>query len=287
MIIEKIEERCTNCMLCVKDCSALVWQEKNGVAITVNPQDCTLCSHCLAVCPKDAITHYGLDYKQVKRIDRSLTDSLVYETITIARRSVRQYKDKNISPELISKIIHLANYSPTATNSEDVKYIVITEKEILSAISNTVFGFAVKVFGFTKRFPGNIFYDFIKRFSWAESIVRYVDPMPYYIEETKKGRDFILHNAPALILVHGPKKGSFSSINCNIAATNIMNYAYSLRLGTCYIGFLNLSLKYNKKLRSIIQLPKNRVVYACLIIGYPSYRYTNTVSRKEPEISWI
>ncbi len=287
MKIEKIEEKCTNCMLCVRDCVAAVWQGNNGIAKVTRPQDCTLCSHCQAVCPKDAILHDGLDFTQINKIDRSLHDPVVYKSIAMTRRSVRQYKDTPVSQDVINEVIHLANYSPTASNSQHVKYIVVSKKETLNLISQKIFGFASKVFQFTNRFPGKILYDLVKKFDTSETLSRYIDPLQYYIDETKKGRDFILHNAPTLILIHGPKKGSFSSINCNIAATNIINYAHSQGLGTCYIGFLNLSLKFSKKLRSIIQVPKNRVVYACLIIGYPSYRYTNTVSRKEPEISWI
>ncbi len=287
MKIEKIEENCTNCMLCVKDCVAAVWREDKGIVKVISSQDCTLCSHCLAVCPKDAILHDGLDSTQINKIDRALIDPMVYKTIAMARRSIRQYKNKSVSKELINEVIHLANYSPTASNSQHVKYIVISKKETLNLISKEIFGFASKVFRFTKQFPGNIMYNFIKNYNWSETLTRYIDPLQYYIDETEKGRDFILHNAPALILIHGPKRGSFSSINCSIAATNIINYAYSQGLGTCYIGFLNLSLKYSKKLRSVIQVPKDRVVYACLIIGYPSYRYTNTVSRSKPDISWI
>ncbi len=287
MKIEKIEKKCTDCMLCVKDCAAAVWQDDSGIARVLRPEDCTLCSHCLAVCPKAAILHDGLDSTQINKIDRTLIDPMVYKTIAMARRSIRQYKDKSVSKELINDLIHLANYSPTASNSQHVKYIVITNKEPLRLISNEIFGFASKIFRFTKRFPGNFLYSFIKKMDRSGTMIRYIDPLQYYIDETEKGRDFILHNAPALILIHGPRKGSFSSINCNIAATNIMNYAFSQGLGTCYIGFLNLSLKYSRKLRSVIQVPRGRVVYACLIIGYPSYRYTNTVSRKEPEISWI
>jgi len=66
-----------------------------------------------------------------------------------------------------------------------------------------------------------------------------------------------------------------------------MNYAYSLGLGTCYIGFLNLSLKYSKKLRAIVKLPDARMAYACIAMGYPAYKHAHTASRKKPPIQWI
>jgi nitroreductase len=287
MKIRRIEDKCTKCMLCVKDCASVVWKDRNGIPTIVAPDDCNCCSHCLCVCPHGAIEHDGLDQMQIKKIDPDFINPTVYETIARGRRSVRRYKDKNIPDELIENIISLVNYSPTATNSQNVGYLVIADKKILSKISKAIFGFSTKIFYFTKKFPGTIIYKAIKLLPGSDTITRYIDPMQYYIDETKKGRDFILHNAPVLILVHAPRGTEFSNENCNISAGNIMNYAYSLGLGTCYIGFLNLSLKYSKKMRNLVKLPKGRMVYACIVVGYPAYKHANTASRKKSEIKWV
>ena len=287
MKIRRIQENCTNCMLCAKDCVSAVWRDIDGIPEIVAPDDCNRCSHCLAVCPQGAIEHDGLDHMQIKKTDVNLINPEIYETIARGRRSIRRYKDKNVPNELIEKIIRLVNHAPTASNSQNVGYLVISDKKILRKISKAIFVFSTKIFYLTKKFPGNLIYKTIKLFPISDTITRYIDPMQYYIDETEKGRDFILHNAPALLLVHAPKGAVFSNENCNISAGNIMNYAYSLGLGTCYIGFLNLSLKYNKKLRNLVKLPKGRMIYACIIMGYPAYKHANTASRKKPAIQWI
>jgi len=287
MKIRKNEGKCTKCMLCVKDCASVVWKDINGTPEILAPDECNKCSHCLTVCPHGAIDHDGLDFMQIKKIYTALINPEIYEVIARGRRSIRHYKDKKIPDKVINKIINLANHTPTATNSQNVEYIVISEKNILGKIANIVFNFAVKIYDFTKKFPGNLIYKLIRLFPGSGSITRYIDPMQYFIDETKKGRDFILHNAPVLILLHAPKGGNFSNENCNLAAANIMNYAYSLGLGTCYIGFLSLSLKYSKKLRNIIQLSRGRMVYSCIVMGYPAYKHSNTASRKKPGINWI
>jgi len=274
-------------MLCVKDCASIVWKEINGIPQIAAPEDCNKCSHCLAVCPQNAVEHSGLDPAQIQKTDPERLDPGVYETIARGRRSVRRYKDKNVPQELVEKVINLVNHSPTASNSQNVGYIVVSDKNILRKISKAVFGFAAKIFYCTKKFPGSLIYRIIKCFPSSNIVVRYLDPMQYFIDETKKGRDFILHNAPVLILVHAPKDKKFSNENCNISAGNIMNYAYSLGLGTCYIGFLNLSLTYSKKMRDLIKLPENRKVYACIVMGYPAYKHSNTASRKKPVMEWI
>jgi len=204
MRIQRIEEKCTNCMLCVQDCISAVWKDREGIPEIAAPENCNRCSHCLAVCPQGAIEHTGLDHRQIKKTDPGLIDPDVYETITRGRRSIRRYKDKTIPDELIEKIIRLVNHSPTASNSQNVGYLVITDQKILHKISKAVFGFSKKVFYLTQKFPGNLIYKVIKRFPGSDTVTRYIEPMPYYIDETEKGRDFILHNAPALILVHAP-----------------------------------------------------------------------------------
>jgi len=287
MKIRIINDKCTRCMLCVKDCAASVWQEDNGVPKVAFPQACTLCSHCLCVCPAGAIEHSGLDLIQVKRIDKALVNAAAYETIVRGRRSIRHFKDRQIPENIIEEVISLASHTPTATNSQNVSYTVILDKALLKKISQTIFGFSVKVYQFTQKFPGNLIYKFIRIFPGSEVIARYLDPMPYYLDETRKGKDLILHNAPALILVHAPKGKNFSCENCNLATANMMNFAYSLRLGTCYIGFLTLYLKHSKKLRRLVHIPENHTAYAALVIGYPAYGHSRTASRSNPKIEWL
>lgn len=287
MKIQRIEENCTKCMLCVKDCISAVWRDINGTPEVINPSDCNLCSHCLSVCAHEAIRHDGLDRKQIKKNDKDLISPEVYEAITRGRRSIRQYKDKPLTDFLIEEVVDLVNHTPTASNSQHVEYIVITDKTALNKISEAVFGFSTKLYNFFLKFPGNLIYKALKLLPSSESITRYVEPMQYYIDETEKGRDFILHNAPCLILVTAPKGAKFANENCNIVAANIMNYAFAKGLGTCYIGFLNIFLKYSKKTRRLIKLADNRMAYACIVMGYPAYKHANTASRKKPSIEWL
>lgn len=287
MQIQKVEERCDTCGLCVKDCVAGVWREIDGRPEMAAPQYCNQCGHCVAVCPNGAIVHAALDSEQIRKLEKKLLDPDVYRETIRSRRSIRRYRRKAVSKEVIDDILELAGHSPTASNLQNVAYTVINDQAILNVISTTVFGFGAKIYLKTRKGIGKLFYLLLKFFMRGDDLERYVEPMGYYIEQTAQGRDFILHGAPVLILVHGPKKGSFHSENCNIAAANMMNYAHACGLGTCYIGFLVLMLKLSKRLRKIIRLPKNRRVYACLILGYPAYKHSFTTSRRKRPVQWL
>lgn len=287
MEIQIIRDACIGCLFCVRDCVAGVWRETGGAPEAAFPERCSMCSHCLAVCPTGAVRHTGLDPLQVRPIDKQMVRPDVYETIVRARRSVRQFRNRAVPEDLIQKLIHLAAHSPTASNSQNVGYLVITKPDLLKEVSHRLFGLGSSIFRFSQTFPGKFFFKFIRAVSKTEVFDRYLDPMPYYLNETAKGRDMILHNAPVLILIHGPRKKRFSCENCNIAAANIMNYACSLGLGTCYIGFLTLYLKYGRKLRNRFLIPENRTAYAALVIGWPAYGHVRTASRTIPKIKWL
>jgi nitroreductase len=123
--------------------------------------------------------------------------------------------------------------------------------------------------------------------SLAKMMEKYIEPMDYYLALQAAGRDLILHNAPVLIVLHGPALSFFASDNCNIAAANICNYAHSMGLGTCFIGFVTLSSRFSKKLCSLLKLPKGRTIYSSLVVGHPKYSYPYTASRKPPKIQWL
>jgi nitroreductase len=132
-----------------------------------------------------------------------------------------------------------------------------------------------------------VFTGLKKNAGLAKMMEKYIEPMEYYLKLEESGRDLILHHAPALFVLHGPAFSFFASDNCNIAATNICNYAHSLGLGTCFIGFVTLASRFNKKLCKLVELPKDRRIYSSLVIGYPKYPYTYTVCRNSPNIKWV
>ena len=286
MKIQRIKDRCNLCMLCVRECVSGAWREVDGEPVMVAPELCNRCSHCVAVCPQSAIFHESLDYVQINKIDRALISPEAYKQVAMSRRSIRQFKDEPVPREIIEDILALASHSPTASNKQNVAYTVIRDKKVLSELSNKVFGFSKALYGKTRKGMGSKLYALIKRFK-PDGLSRYIDPMDHYIAESDKGRDYILHNAPVLILVHGPKKANFINENCNIAAANIMNYACSLGLGTCYIGFLSLALSFSSSMRKITGIARDRKVYACIVLGYPAYRHAFTASRKIPAVTWM
>jgi len=286
--IRRNELKCNLCMRCVLDCASGVWKNISGIPTMSNQDLCNRCSHCVAVCPKNAIENDFLKTSQLRRVNRKHINPETYKEIVLSRRSIRHYKDTPVAPGIIRDIIDMARYSPTASNSQHVSYIVITDPDILKKISSMVFSVAVKLYEYSTTRGGKWVFKGLRFSPAIDGILqKYIEPMAYYIKLKESGRDLILHNAPVLVLLHGPSLSFFGADNCNIAAANITNYAHSLGLGSCYIGFVTLLTRINKKLRRLIRLPKGRMVYASLVLGYPALKHPNIVSRKLPDVRWI
>jgi nitroreductase/NAD-dependent dihydropyrimidine dehydrogenase PreA subunit len=283
MQIKKIEDKCNQCMLCVRDCVSGVWRIVDGKPVPTNPDLCNRCSHCISVCPCDAIRHDGLKIEQIMGVNRKNLNSDVYRDIILSRRSIRQFKDEPVPREAIEQVLDLARYAPTASNDQNVGYIVVTDKSLIEETAKKLFVFSSRLYDKTKKGIGRMVVNLT---GLANN--RYLKIMEYaQTQNAECGRDFVLYNAPVLILIHAPRKARFASDNCNIAATTIVNYAHALRLGTCFTGLLTMALQYSNTLRKKLSVPKNKRVYASLVLGYPAYRHTNTVSRKKAEVQWL
>ncbi|MFP4475270.1 MAG: nitroreductase family protein [Desulfatibacillaceae bacterium] len=282
--IRRIEEKCNECLLCVQDCASAVFRDVGGQPVVVAPDACNRCSHCLAVCPRGAVEHEALDAGQVRRAYKKDLDARAFREVVMTRRSIRHYKDRPVEDKVLEDILDLARYSPTASNTQQVEYLVVRDKELLRSVSRTIFGFGVRIWELTKTRPGRAVSAALD--AAGSSVGRYLDRMEYYQSQTEDGRDYILHNAPCLIMVMAPAKAAFACDDCNIAATNVTNYAHALGLGTCYIGFLLLALRFSKKLRKDLGVPRGRKVFASLVLGYPAIRHKYTVSRKPPAVTW-
>ena len=127
-IIEVDKELCIGCGLCKNDCPVnnIIIENKKSV---IKKQDCLMCGHCAAICPTKAITLTGFDEPPIELTNKPKLDSDELLMAIKSRRSIRKFKDKEVSSEIIKQIIEAGRYTPSAKNSQDVSYIVLDNKK--------------------------------------------------------------------------------------------------------------------------------------------------------------
>ena len=281
------EDKCAECGLCAKDCVNCCIMMENDKPAVKNPQWCNRCSHCVAVCPVEAVVHEGLQGQAWRPVRREKLDPESCREIVMTRRSVRWYKPEPVAREEIEDILNLAAYSPTASNTMDVAYSVITDRELIQKTGRKVFATAEKIEAALHKPWGKAIYRVIRLWAPQLNLDRYLDRFEIYKSWVREGRDMILHNAPALVVIHGPIKGRFVRENCGIAAANLTNYAHAKGLGTCYLGLLMVALDRSRKLATQLGVPKGRKACLALTLGRPDIKYQNTVIRPPASIAWV
>jgi nitroreductase len=88
-----------------------------------------------------------------------------------------------------------------------------------------------------------------------------------------------------LIVISGRSQKPWVVEDCALAAQNLMLAAYSLGLGTCWIG-LSQSYLNTAHGKTALGLPEAWVPVAPIIVGYPKGEISPT-TRNEPEIRWV
>lgn len=127
-IIEVNKNFCIGCGLCKKDCPAnnIIIKEKKAV---IKDQLCIKYGHCEAICPKAAITLTGFKEKAMEFTEQTTLNPNELLMALKTRRTIRHFKNKEVSSEIVEKIIEAGRLTPSAKNAQDISYIVLDENK--------------------------------------------------------------------------------------------------------------------------------------------------------------
>lgn len=289
-IISINHEKCTACGLCVKVCkdfSLII--EDNTLKINQKPLfGCFGCGHCVAVCPHDAIIVTGrtLSPEDFSKLEKdNLPDYESLNQLLLNRRSTRDFKDKPVPQEIISKILDMASTAPMGLPPSDVGVMVLNSKE------------KVKQFSFD-------FIDLLDRMKWMVSpaslaLMRpfmrkddyllfksFVIPMvSCFTESRKRDENYLLYDAPLAIMFYGNMSDPADPY---IAATYATLAAESLGLGACMIGSVGPFLKNTgKDFKKKYGLPSKMRDSIIVIFGYPQVKFSKTVKRTFEKVYYV
>ncbi len=56
--------------------------------------------------------------------------------LLMKRRSIREFKDKEIPKDVLREVFELSRYAPTASNSQAYYFVIVTDKKTLEELAN-------------------------------------------------------------------------------------------------------------------------------------------------------
>lgn len=260
------QEICTGCGLCARDCftKRIEIEDKKAVICSDN---CLACGHCSAVCPQDAITMNKYDMSEVRSYNPQTMQMDADRLFGFMqfRRSVRQFKNEPVEKEKIERIIEAGRFSPTASNSQSVRYLVLQNQleEARKLAVSALYKAAMNL---------------------PAELVRYQDTYLRVYEADKQNRDILFHNASTIIAVMDHRVNN--NTNAAIAASRMELMANALGMGACFIGLFVRALDFSPELNEFLGINSRYKITAALAIGYPAVHYLRTVPRKPAKVEW-
>ena len=99
--------------------------------------------------------------------------------------------------------------------------------------------------------------------------------------------DWILREAPVLVLFCADSARDFLSENANLALQNAALAAETVGLGCFYTGFVVIAGNRDNSIARLVSLPETHKIYGALAIGYPRLKFKKWPERKPARVTWV
>lgn len=179
------------------------------------------------------------------------------------RRSVRSYEDRPVPKDVLNTIISAGNQAPSAMNSQPWRFVVVEDDDIKKKLLGAALPNAKKIL----------------------ANVREVDPERYnqIMKRYDEMKDPVYYSAPAVLFVIG--SGRYADHSCPLACENIMLAAYSLGIGSCWVGFGSM-VTDDKDVVKALELREEEKIYGPIVLGYPKV-FPDPPKKKPPIVKWL
>nr|WP_122011721.1 nitroreductase family protein [Maliibacterium massiliense] len=245
-IIQIDPAKCVGRGLYTGDCPAgnLSLQRKKAEVIA---QDCIKCGHCVAICPRAAVSITGFDAPPEAIQQRTTLDPDQLLAAIKTRRSIRRYS--------IDQIIEAGRLTPTGGNAQDCRFIVLKED--------------------MDRFEARA----VRLFRRLRPLAKLVNPAARRIDIDVH---FFFKGAPAALAIV-----SRSKVDGALAAAHMALMAEACGLGVLYSGFFAMAANCSRALRRMLGLARGEQVVTALVLGYANVVYHRTAQKEAACVCYV
>jgi len=276
--------------LCAMTCmrSIFLQEEKNTIPKIVDQEHCYGCGQCLAICPQGAIIHSDIPKESVTPVNsENLPDYDQVMELIRSRRSRRSFKKKRVEKEVIEMILEAARYAPSGHNEQTTEFIVIQNEKLLREVGTLTAKGLLKLVGYTGTAIGRTIMRIMLGRRQAEARIEIAPELKGLVAMFNDGKDWILREAPVLILFCADDAGGFSSENANIALHNTALAVETVGLGCFYAGFVVIASGFEDGIGQVVSLPQTHKIYGALALGYPRLKFKKWPGRNPLKVKWL
>jgi len=191
-----------------------------------------------------------------------------------SRKSIRAYKSDPVPGEVLTELLDIARWAPSATNTQPWEFFVLTGKVLADLNHATV---AKIRSGDAKPNPDIGIFEIPPKGTYSKRQQKFFKQILDLVELVK-GKDkmqnwFELsvgnYGAPALIVIVADKSApGWFVFDIGIVTQTIALAAQEYGLGTCILGD---AAAYPDEVRRIANIPESKQIIIGIAIGYPDW----------------
>ena len=283
-------ERCIGCGECVRVCPSQTLEMKDGKAVVTGVRSLA-CGHCAAVCPVEAVRVEALDPDSFRfhtfacRTDWmpwGAFDAGELVRLMASRRSCRNFTGEPVPRPVLEDLVKIGTTAPSGTNSQGWTFTTLPSRAAVMKLGNAVGAFFKRI----NRMAENPLLRHGLRLIGRPELAGYYRDYHQSVAEgladwEERGRDRLLHGAPAVIIVGSIPGGSCPAEDALLATQNILLGAHALGLGTCLIGFAVSAMQKESRIKDLLKIPREETVHAVIALGHPAVAYQRLAGRKK------
>lgn len=168
------------------------------------------------------------------------------------RRSIRSYKEEQISEIQLQTILEAGIQAPSANNLQPWHFTVVQDRGLIDFISDQSKEVMLK--------------------SDNETIV-----------QIGKSPLNIFYKAPTLIIVSGKEEDSSSLVDCSAAIENMLIAVEAIGLGAVWVGFVKFFFALNDEVKKL-KLPDGYKPFYAVAIGYKNMSADSGPSNRNKDV---
>lgn len=262
-------DKCIGCGLCEKVCPGGILHLNADRKCEMDDitgfgwNGCWKCEHCLAVCPRGAISIFGKKPEDSITPMKPETAAPVMDALIMNRHSCRRFLQKDVPTETIDAMLQLIGNAPNGGNKQQVEFTLIDDRVQMDRFRSLAYtemdrlaAKGVYPEGFDKSS-----YEDMKR--WEKTV----------------RPDMLFCGAPCLLIPHAPLGRGEPVEDVNIVAAYFELLCASRGLGCVMMTFPKDALKNMRSIRAMLCIPEDHYVGVMLGFGWPEIRYTRGTQR--------
>ena len=266
------EQKCKKDGICAGECPRAIIQLQEGDGypemVAGGENLCLMCGHCVVVCPHGALSHKYVPFEECSRINKKimLNEQQAVQFLR-SRRSIRVYQDKPVEKEKIQRLIEIARYAPTGSNSQLVEWLVVNDKSRINKIAGLTVDWFRRILKEDHQAIGAAFLERI-------------------VAAWEAGYDQVLRNAPVLVVASAPKEAFNGMVDLTLALCYLDLVAPTVGLGTCWAGLLQRALLSSPSLKETLGIAAQYPHHYPMMLGYPKVKYYRLPERRPPKVTY-